>query len=142
MEPALKVEWDLNQRMERMRIGRNVPGPKPQWKMNAENSALVRTNGKSGFDWWRYQQVVFKPKLIPFALECMKGRLHTIVQEDKAPSYASKYQLSVFSFHKVAPLFWPGSGPDLNIIEPRWPHMKRRTTRKGPPTNRKDAEKA
>jgi hypothetical protein len=28
------------------------------------------------------------------------------------------------------------------MIEPCWPHMKRKTTAKGPPTNRKDAEKA
>jgi transposase len=141
LEPALKAEWELNQRMERLRITQNVPGPKPQWKMNAENGALVRTKGKGGIDWWRYQQVILKPKLIPFALECMKDHPHTIVQEDKAPSHASKYQHSVFSFHKIARLFWPGNSPDLNMIEPCWPHMKRRTTRKGPPTNRKDAEK-
>jgi hypothetical protein len=79
MEPVLKAEWELNHRMERLCIGGNVPGPKPKWKMNAENRALVRTKGKGGIDWWRYQQVILKPKLIPFALECMKDRPHTVV---------------------------------------------------------------
>jgi transposase len=102
--------------------------------MNAENGALVRTKGKGGIDWWRYQQSILKPKLIPFALKCMKNRPSTIVQEDKVSSHASKYQHSVFSFHKVARLFWPGNSPDLNMTEPCWPYMKRRATRKGPGT--------
>lgn len=79
MELALKAEWELNHRIERLRIRGNVPGPKPKWKMNAENGALVRTKGKGGIDWWRYQQVILKPKLIPFALKCIKDRPGTIV---------------------------------------------------------------
>ena len=55
--------------------------------------------------------------------------------------HASKYQHSVFNFHKVAWLFWLGNSPDLNMIEPCWPYMKHMTTRKGPLTNRKDAER-
>lgn len=46
LKPALREEWELNQRIERLRIRRNVPGPTPKWKMNAENGALVRTKGK------------------------------------------------------------------------------------------------
>ena len=37
-------------------------------------------------------------------------------------------------------LLWPGNSPDLNMIEPAWPHLKRVTTRKGAPKNRAEAE--
>jgi hypothetical protein len=84
---------------------RGIGGPKPKFKMNKENGAITREKGKGGIDWWRYQQVILKPKLIPFALECMKDRPNTIVQEDKAPSHASKYQNAVFSAASVARLF-------------------------------------
>jgi hypothetical protein len=46
----LKAEWDLNYRMERLRIGRNIPGLKLKWKMNVENGAFVRIKGKGGID--------------------------------------------------------------------------------------------
>jgi hypothetical protein len=93
-------------------------------------SQIVREKGKGGIDWWRYQQVILKPKLIPFALECIKDRPGTIVQEDKAPAHASRCQDAVFSISKVARLFWCGNSPDLNMIESCWPYMKRKTTAK------------
>src|SRR5450432_4031284 len=121
---------------------RGIGGPKPTFKMNKANGAMVREKGKGGIDWWRYQQVILKPKLIPFALECMKDRPSTVVQEDKAPAHACKFQDVVFSTAKVARLFWCGNSPDLNMIEPCWPFMKRTTTQKGAPINRKTATKA
>lgn len=63
-----------------------------------------------------------------------------IVQEDKAPSHASKHQIPVFSIHEIERLLWPGNSPDLDMIEPCWFWMKRRTTSKGPPTSRLIAE--
>src|SRR2546421_4233218 len=39
----------------------------------------------------------------------------------------------------LARLFWPGNSPDLNMIEPAWPYLKRRTTARGPSTTGKDA---
>ena len=39
-------------------------------------------------------------------------------------------------------LLWCGNSPDLNMIEPCWPWMKRETTKKGAPRTRKEAEKA
>jgi hypothetical protein len=40
---------------------------------------------------YRYQQVILKPILIPFALEYKRTRPGTIMQEDNAPAYSSKY---------------------------------------------------
>jgi transposase len=36
-------------------------------------------------------------------------------------------------------LIWCGNSPDLNTIEPAWPWMKRRTTKKGTPKSRQEA---
>lgn len=42
----------------------------------------------------------------------------------------------------VLRLLWPGNSPDLNMIEPCWPWMKRKITKKGPSTTRAEGEKA
>jgi DDE superfamily endonuclease len=110
--------------------------------MNKANGAVVRDKGKGGIDWWRYQTVILKPKLIPFALKCMKDRPNTVVQEDKAPAHASQYQEPVFIDAGIIRLFWCSNSPDLNMIEPCWPYMKRQTTRRGAPVNAKEAEKS
>jgi hypothetical protein len=81
-----------------------------------------------------------KPKLIPFAQECLKDRPNTIVQEDGAPSHAHHAQHQVYSLSKVMRLIWPGNSPDLNAIEPGWFWMKRDTTKKGAPTSKRTAE--
>ena len=72
----------------------------------------------------------------------MIDRPNTIVQEDKAPSHASKHQNLIFMDFNVMRLLWPGNSPDLNMIEPCWFWMKRRTTRLGAPRTRIEAEKA
>jgi hypothetical protein len=59
--------------------------------MTKENGAIVCEKDKRGIDWWRYQQVILKLKLMPFALKCIKDRLNTFVQEDKALALASRY---------------------------------------------------
>ena len=50
-----------------------------------------------------------------------------IVQKDKAPSHNSKYQAEIFSINEICKLLWPGNFPDLNMIEPAWPWLKRET---------------
>lgn len=62
-----------------------------------------------------------------------------IILEDKAPSHNSKYQTKVFVLHQICKLFWPGNSPDLNMIEPAWPWMKRETCKLGPPRTREEA---
>jgi transposase len=67
----------------------------------------------------------------------MVDRPGTLVQEDKAASHNSHYQLEVFEFRKILRLLWPGNSPDLNAIEPTWNWMKRKTSEKGCPTGKK-----
>lgn len=48
----------------------------------------------------------------------------------------------VYNFHEVRRLLWPGNSPDLNMIEPAWNWLKRRTTARGAPKKREDAIRA
>jgi transposase len=79
----------------------------------------------------RYQVMILKPILIPFALKCKRTRPGTIVQEDNAPAHSSHYQQEVFDAAQVSRLIWPANSPDLNMIEPCWYWMKRETTKNG-----------
>jgi transposase len=144
IERVEKENWEMTNGMRRLST-RNLPGKKPQWKWDEEHGKMVRKEGKGGIDWWRYQNVILLPKLIPFAEQCNQrrkeaGLSNMIVQEDKAPAHASKHQIPVFSRHGIERLLWPGNSPDLNMIEPAWPWMKRRTTSKGAPTSRLTAK--
>jgi hypothetical protein len=67
-------------------------------------------------------QQILIPKLILYAKEC--GR-DAIVQEDLAPSHAHRAQVAVYSAAEVTRLVWCPNSPDLNMIEPCWPHLKR-----------------
>ena len=144
LEASERLNWELTNGMRRLST-RNLPGKKPEWKWDEEHGKMIRKEGKGGIDWWRYQNVILLPKLIPFAQQCNAKRREAglsemIVQEDKAPSHASKHQIPIFSRHGIERLLWPGNSPDLNMIEPCWPWMKRRTTAKGPPSSRLIAE--
>ena len=72
----------------------------------------------------------------------MKDRPNTVVQEDEAPCHTSKHQDVVFMDFRVLRFLWPGNSPDVNMIEPCWPWMKRRTTLLGAPRSRREAEVA
>lgn len=142
LEPAKRIEWELSNGVRRINLRRQIPGPKPQWRFTPQNGKLVR-GGKGGIDWYRYQTLVMIPKIIPFAKECAKALgIEMLVQEDKAPSHSHRYQAEVYSMYDVQRLIWPGNSPDLNMIEPSWNWMKRKTTKYGAPRNRADAEKA
>jgi hypothetical protein len=140
LEPKARAEWELNTPMRRLRL-RTMPGKAPQWRWNQANGKLVR-KGKGGIDWYRYQQHIMLPRLIPFAKRCQQQRPDTLVQEDNAPSHAHWFQGQVYDAHEVQRLLWPGNSPDLNAIECAWAWMKRHTTKKGRYTVRGDAVKA
>lgn len=63
-----------------------------------------------------------------------------LVQEDKAPAHASKYQDEIFRLYDIMRLLWPGNSLDMNMIKSCWPSMKRTTIKKGAPQTRKDIE--
>ena len=83
--------------------------------------------------------MILIPKLLPFAKECAIERPKTIVQEDRAPAHSHYIQQRVFDAVEVQRLLWCPNSPDLNAIEPAWPWMKRRTTKKGAPKSRQEA---
>jgi len=139
LEPVLRAEWELNTSMGRLGL-RNKPGKKPEWKWDKKHGKLER-NSKGGIDWWRYCAEVVIPKFIPFAKECEEGRSGTIIQEDGASPHSSGYKTKLYSLAGINQLLWPGNSPDLNMIEPAWPHLKRTTTKRGGPKNRAEAER-
>lgn len=136
-ETTAKAEWELRTAMGRLGL-RNKGGRKPMWKWCRKTGKLTR-DSQGGIDWWRYQQKILLPLLLPFAQECMKERPNTIVQEDGAPSHRHTAQNAVFETAGITRLLWPGNSPDINMIEPCWPYMKRSTTAKGAPTSQKQA---
>ena len=87
-------------------------------------------------------QIILYLKLLFFALECMKKHPETIVQEDKTPSHAHHAQQAVYDAFKIACMLWPGNSPDINMIEPVWPYLKRRTISRGAPRTTKNMEAA
>src|SRR3984957_6579161 len=119
-----------------------MPGRKPVFKHNENTGAYVLKEGKGRINWYRYQEVILKPLLLPFAKECLKERPSTLVQEDGAPSHSSRYQQEVFDLWEITRLLWPPNSPDLNIIEPCWFWMKRHTTKHGPITSQAQLKEA
>jgi len=99
----------------------------------------MREGKKGGIDWWRYRIKILIPRLLPFAKEYEKERPNTVVQEDRAPSHKHHAQQLLYDIEGVQRLLWCLNSPDLNAIEPAWPWMKRITTKKGAPKNRKEA---
>jgi len=65
--------------MDRLGIARATRGRKPQFKHDETTRAYILKEGKGGIHWYRYQELILKPKLIPFAKECLKERPSTIV---------------------------------------------------------------
>lgn len=142
IEVANKRKWQKTQREWLKKWiddhdGRRPGGVRKKWVHNEDNGAFVVRPGRGGINWYRYQKEILLAKLFPFAKECIKGgRPNTQVQEDNAPSHASKYQGEVYSLWQIMKMIWPANSPDLNAIEPTWFWIKKETTKKGP-TNSK-----
>ena len=45
--------------------------------------------GRGGINWYRYQEKVLKPLLLPFARKCKEIRPGIVMQEDNAPAHAN-----------------------------------------------------
>ena len=64
---------EMNRRIQEITTGirrvrlRNKPGKKPEQRYTRKNGAFTRTKGKGGIDQYRYQEVILKKKLLPFA---------------------------------------------------------------------------
>lgn len=85
---------------------RGVGGPRLVWKFTEATRAYVCKKSPKGIDWWQYQTVILEPLLIPFVKKCnirqlLIGKLPMLVQEDKAPAHASKYQDEVFQLDDI-----------------------------------------
>ena len=74
LELECKIEWELATGMQRLRITRNVPGRKPQWRFTENTGKLERKASRGGIDWYRYYKVILKGKLLPFAQKCKDRR--------------------------------------------------------------------
>jgi hypothetical protein len=121
-EEDCRQQWQLNNGLRRVNIARpgKTPGKPPEWKWNKSNGKWTREKGKGGIDWWRYRVNVLKPLLIPFAKE------HSLtIQEDGAPCHIHEANQELIRSSGIPRLDWPGNSPDLNMIEPAWPKMKR-----------------
>lgn len=136
LEPIKKEEWQLNTAMRRAAL-RNQSGPKPEWRWNQKTGKMTREALRGGIDWWRYHQVILKPKLLPFALREALSKPGTVVQEDKAPPHNNVLNHQLYAKFGVQRLVWCPNSPDLNAIEPAWMYLKKSTTVRGAPRDKK-----
>jgi hypothetical protein len=91
--PIKQQKTHLRRRQGETHIG----GTKPKWKYTKKNGAFVRTkSSKGGIDWYKYQEVILKKMLLPFAKRHMLSYSDTVVQEDGASCHASDYNRPVF----------------------------------------------
>ncbi|KAF8849435.1 hypothetical protein BDZ45DRAFT_772968 [Acephala macrosclerotiorum] len=90
---------------------------KKEHKKYPETGAYEVKKGRGEINWYRYQQLILKEKLLLFAQKCKKSKPKTIVQENNAFAHASRYQQEVYSLFEIMKLLWPSNSPDFNAIE-------------------------
>ena len=92
-------------------------------------------DGKGGINWYRHQDEVLKPHLLPFVKTCKEALPNpckdTVVIEDGASAHKSAYSDELYISWEVVRMLWPANSPDLNMIEPCWFYMKVETIKKG-----------
>ena len=84
--------------MSGLRVKANVPGQKPVFRYK-ENGAYVIKDRKRGINWYRHQDEVLKPYLLPFICEYRQGenrRPDIVVIEDRAAAYKLDYSNELY----------------------------------------------
>jgi hypothetical protein len=139
-EPLIRAKWEADEAVRYAAAceKNSRTARRRKWIWCEKRGKLVRKAGHGGVDWYRYQKQILLDKLLPFAKQVGP---QAIVQEDRAPSHAHFAQEAVFNLAGVKRLLWCGNSPDLNMIEPVWPELKRRTTRSGAPKSGPEAER-
>jgi transposase len=124
IEADCREQWELVTKTRRhLRIDRQAKGKEPKWQFTEKTGKLVRNAKAGGIDWYRYQKLILRQKMLPFAREH-----NLVVQEDRAGPHSHHSSQLVFDCWKVQRLLWPANSPDLNMIEPCWWWMKRNTS--------------
>jgi len=107
------------------------PLPKPwmphthRGKKFAVDKVQRSKRSKGGIDSWRYVRLVCEPIFWPWL------RKHNLIlQDDNAPSHASKFTASARILAEIERLEWPANSPDLNPIEHIWDLIKKRVLRR------------
>ena len=89
---------------------------------------------KGGINWYRHQDKVLKPHLLPFVKTYKEALLNprkdTVVMEDGASAHKSAYADELYISWEVVKMLWPANSPDLNMIEPCWFYIKIETIKK------------
>jgi len=127
-EPAARAKWEATIAKEEATTGKKS---RKTWQFTSERGKLERQGKKGGIDWYRYQKEILHSKLLPFAATCKETRPNTAVIEDGAPAHAHWFTQTVYDAFGIRKLDWPGNSPDLNMIEPIWPWLKRQSQADG-----------
>ncbi len=76
-----KRRWEEDYRSKNRRTRASQKKPLPQFKHTEKWGLIVCKKGRGGINWYRYQEKILRPKLLPFAKECIEaGRPKTVVQ--------------------------------------------------------------
>ena len=103
LEPLYRQQWELSTGIKRLKL-QQLPGRSLLGSGRGIAGKLTRGKGK-GINWWRYQNKILIPLMIPFAKECMKTRPETVVQEDKAPAHVHMPNSVCMTFIRSADFF-------------------------------------
>lgn len=127
-ERSLPHEVEQQLRKEELdQINASRPKSRQRKRPNKVNTRKQERgkNLKGGIDWYRYQQFVLKPLLIPFIHQIIEEYGKAYLVQDGAGAHYTWHQKELLEIPGLTVLPWPGNSPDLNMIEPCWYHLKR-----------------